>query len=659
MAVPGIAAAQQVDKGVLINGDNHSAVLAAGEMHKWTFTANAGEAILLSVGKVGDTSTFTPRLELFTEAGQSQGVFAGALTAHLGVAAPATTTYAVFVESGTAGAQNAGSGSYILTLDKAPGTFKVPVGDEGGPMTNGANHPGYIFRGDQDPWTFVAAAGEDISVSVGEVGLGPDTSFAPWIRLYGPDGAFLGQGFSQLGGQVSVTAPTAGTYTVVVASADATYSASGSYLVTLARRGPFAVPTNDEGGPMANGVVYQASITRADLDQWALNATAGQALSISAAEVGGDSGFYPWVRLYQPSGALVAGSFGATAAQINVVAPVTGQYTVVVSSADDTNTASGKYSLTASGIGAPPTVDLGDIAVNFGTTYGLYIHTNHAGSNPQWQPLQQASPTRMTRGDIDGTGLVSLIATFQGQGVWIWRSDAGWSLLHPLDASQIITADLDGNGQADIILNFPGQGLWVRYNNTTWVPLHPLDVTAVAAGNIDGDINRQADLIVNFAGYGVWAYVNNSAWVQLHPLDAFDIHAGDFDANGQDDLVMNFAGQGIWTRSNGGTWAQLHPLNSAGITIGDIDGDAARRKDIVINFPGYGVWAFLNNGTWSQIHPLDAPVLATVDLEKNGKDDVILNFPGQGIWLYKNNATFEQLHPADVRGFAAGRFDIN
>ena len=52
-------------------------------------------------------------------------------------------------------------------------------------------------------------------------------------------------------------------------------------------------------------------------------------------------------------------------------------------------------------------------------------------------------------------------------------------------------------------------------------------------------------------------------------------------------------------------------------------------------------------------------MLATVDLDKNGKDDVILDFTGYGIWLWKNNATYEQLHPADVEGFAAGRYDIN
>ena len=67
------------------------------------------------------------------------------------------------------------------------------------------------------------------------------------------------------------------------------------------------------------------------------------------------------------------------------------------------------------------------------------------------------------------------------------------------------------------------------------------------------------------------------------------------------------------------------------MAIGDIDGDEQHRQDIVISFAkGYGVWTRMNNTGWTQLHPLDSPVLATLDLEKNGRDDVIMNLPG--IW---------------------------
>ena len=360
---PAIAAAQTLTlKGPLTNGENHAGAIAPLETHAWTLTATQGDAIVISVGEVGADSSFTPYIGVYTDTYVASNF--GSLSAHVNVNAPVTGTYTVYVNSST-DLQNAGAGSYWLTVLKAPGAFIVPPGDEGGPMVNGAHHPGYIHRADQDPWSFVATAGDSISVSIGEVG---DTNFAPWIRLFAPNGAYLGEGYSQPGGKIDVTVPLSGTYTVVVASADATYAAAGSYLLTLAQApGPFVVPSDDEGGPMTAGVGYRGFINRADLDQWAFSATSGNVLSIFAAEPAGvDSGFYPWIRLYAPNGTYLQQSYGATAAQINVTAPSTGLYKVVVASADLTFTASGSYSLIATGIDPPPPVALGDTVVDFG-----------------------------------------------------------------------------------------------------------------------------------------------------------------------------------------------------------------------------------------------------------------------------------------------------
>ena len=88
-------------------------------------------------------------------------------------------------------------------------------------MTAGANHSGTIYRGDLDMWTFDAAKNDAISLSIGEVLLGEtDPGFFPWIRLRGPDGAQIGNSSGALVGQINVTAPLTGTYTVLVASAD-------------------------------------------------------------------------------------------------------------------------------------------------------------------------------------------------------------------------------------------------------------------------------------------------------------------------------------------------------------------------------------------------------------------------------------------------------
>ena len=63
---------------------------------------------------------------------------------------------------------NIADGRYLLTLVKAPDTFEVPPGDEGGPITAGANHPGVIAIGDLDPWTFTANKNDAILLNIGE-----------------------------------------------------------------------------------------------------------------------------------------------------------------------------------------------------------------------------------------------------------------------------------------------------------------------------------------------------------------------------------------------------------------------------------------------------------------------------------------------------------
>jgi hypothetical protein len=62
----------------------------------------------------------------------------------------------VLVASGDGG--HAGTGTYQLTETNTPGPITVSVGDEGGPLTNGATETGTITTGDLDTWTFTATA---------------------------------------------------------------------------------------------------------------------------------------------------------------------------------------------------------------------------------------------------------------------------------------------------------------------------------------------------------------------------------------------------------------------------------------------------------------------------------------------------------------------
>src|SRR5439155_1466526 len=140
----------------------------------------------------------------------------------------------------------------LLTLAKGPGTFATSAGDEGGAVPNGATQAGTILLGDLDEWSFTATQGDYIALSMGEV-VPATAGFQPWIRLASPTGVLRGNGIGTSAVQIAATAPTSGTYTVIVGTNDRTASApntaTGRSLLTLAKGpGTFATSTGDEGG---------------------------------------------------------------------------------------------------------------------------------------------------------------------------------------------------------------------------------------------------------------------------------------------------------------------------------------------------------------------------------------------------------------------------
>jgi hypothetical protein len=337
--------------GALTNGANHTGqITLAGQTDSWTLTATQGDAISLSVGEVSGSTTFTPWVRLVAPDGTVIGNNWGAAVGQVNAAAPSTGTYTVLIAS--ADAARAGTGTYRLTLAKGPGAFVVSAGDQGGPLTNGAVHTGSIEVGDLDMWSFTAAQGESIVLSVGQAT--GTANFTPWIRLVAPNGAVIGNNWGAAVGQVNVAAPSTGTYTVIIGTADAGRSETGTYRLTLAKApGAFVVSAGDQGGAMTNGAIHTGAIDVGDLDMWSFTATQGDALVLSVGEVSGSVNFTPWIRLVAPNGAVIGNNWGAAVGQVNVAAPSTGTYTVIIGTADAGRSETGSYHLTlAKGPGA-------------------------------------------------------------------------------------------------------------------------------------------------------------------------------------------------------------------------------------------------------------------------------------------------------------------
>src|SRR5947199_129406 len=169
--------------------------------------------------------------------------------------------------------------SYLLTLAKGPGTFATSTGDEGGDLPNGATQAGTIYLGDLDQWSFTATQG-DYKIGRASCRETATAGLQPWIRMVTPTVVLLGHGLRNSAVQIAATAPTSGTYTVIVGTNDGTVSARtnypGSNRLTFAKGpGTFATSTGDEGGDLPNGATQAGTIYLGDLDQWSFTATQG------------------------------------------------------------------------------------------------------------------------------------------------------------------------------------------------------------------------------------------------------------------------------------------------------------------------------------------------------------------------------------------------
>jgi archaeosine-15-forming tRNA-guanine transglycosylase len=338
---PGLFSVPSGDEGgAMTNGGNYQGSILRGDLDPWSFDATANDSIDISVSELGTQTSFQPWIRVYAPNGTLVVNQAGSLRALGQFQATQTGTYNVVVLRLDA---NDGVGQYVLTFVKSPGTFIVPAGDEGGAMTNGGNYQGSILRGDLDPWSFQASAGDSVDITASEVGV--DTSFQPWLRVYAPNGTLVVNQSGGLRALGQFQATQTGTYTAVVLRLDAN-DGVGQYVLTFVKSpGTFSVPSGDEGGAMTNGGNYQGSILRGDLDPWSFQATANDSIDISVSELGTQTSFQPWIRVYAPNGTLVVNQAGSLRALGQFQATQTGTYNVVVLRLD-ANDGVGQYMLT-------------------------------------------------------------------------------------------------------------------------------------------------------------------------------------------------------------------------------------------------------------------------------------------------------------------------
>jgi hypothetical protein len=337
--------------GALTNGATHIASIDLGDLDAWVFTANPGESMAVRIGEV--TASLTPQLRLYGPNGalldSGSGVVATEVTAR------ATNAGTFLVVAGDLTSGYAGTGNYRLTLTKAGGPLTTSAGDEGGALTNGATEVAGIDPGDIDAWAFIANAGENIVVRMGEA----TASLSPQLRLFGPNGALLDSAFGVVAAEVAFRATNSGRFIVLAADQTSGFAGSGNYRLTLARTGsPLAISANDEGGPLTNGTIHTASIEVGDIDTWSLTASAGESMVIRMGEV--TAGLAPQLRLYGPDGVLLDSSSGVVATEVTARATNSGTFLLVAGDLTSGYGGTGDYRLTLAKTGGPLLTSAGD-----------------------------------------------------------------------------------------------------------------------------------------------------------------------------------------------------------------------------------------------------------------------------------------------------------
>ena len=197
-------------------------------------------------------------------------------------------------------------------------------------ISPGENKDGSIATaGETNTYTFTASTQDSIVARCGEIS--GTSSFSPWLQLYGPNGALIGQDQNASDAYLAAQVTQNGTYSVVVGSY--VRGQTGTYRLQVMKvPGEFVVSPSDEGGSLTNGANYDGTIDMGDEDIWRFTARAGDSMVVRCGELSGTTSFNPYLRLYAPNGALVDQDQNASDAYVSAQATLDGDYTVLMGS---------------------------------------------------------------------------------------------------------------------------------------------------------------------------------------------------------------------------------------------------------------------------------------------------------------------------------------
>jgi hypothetical protein len=246
-------------------------------------------------------------------------------------------------------------------------------------------------------YSFSATAGEAVVIS----DTGTSGTLVPWADLYSPAGTQVGSfHFHGTGGSFPLA--TAGSYTIRVYDSNGTNT--GSYAIG------FSFAAGGSGTAIGGGGRVSSSISAAaQIDTYTFNATAGNAVLISAANTSGQ--LIAVANLYSPSGSQLGSASQGDSGSIQL--PATGRYTILVYDRNGTN--SGNYE-----VGLGFTAGGGGAAISCGQPISNAISA--AGQIDAYTFSATAGEAVLLTGVHTSGNLAAVAELFDPSGNWLGRA---------------------------------------------------------------------------------------------------------------------------------------------------------------------------------------------------------------------------------------------
>ena len=317
------------EHGPLVNGGVVSESIDLGDLDTFSFTGEAGDHIEIQIADLTGNSYYAPRIELYGPGGGD----AIAVSTNNVVARMVLTL------------EDLWSGTYILLVQDNSGVrtgdyniyyVNLPV-DEHGPLVNGGVVSESIDLGDLDTFSFTADAGDHIEIQIAD--LTGNSYYAPRIELYGPGGGdVIAVATNNVVARMVLTLEESGTYILLVQ--DNSGVRTGDYNIYYIK-----IPGAKEHGEIENSDLASETIDLGDIDTYTIVADVGDTLEFLVSDLSTNGALSPLIKLYGPSGALVASGSGHKAAYLayTVGEIEAGAYTLVIT--DYNGTGFGEYLL--------------------------------------------------------------------------------------------------------------------------------------------------------------------------------------------------------------------------------------------------------------------------------------------------------------------------